>query len=148
MSESLKDDVLNAILIANMFDEVENGICSNDSAEHKINWSELAKLPDKYLIKILKHNSNKSNDPANQKVDWSKTGMQMLDNFKEVHLYNVQFKIDTHKSVRLVNKFVYAYDRDDAINLVIKKYQNFKVDIDDIYCQRVDTRRGMMFSNN
>ena len=89
-----------------------------------------------------------SNDTANQKVDWSKAGMQMLDNFKEVHLYNVQFKIDTHKSVRLVNKFVYAYDRADAINLVIKKYQNFKVDIDDVYCQRVDARRGMMFSNN
>lgn len=145
MSESLKDDVLNAILIANMFDEAENGTCSNDPAEHKISWSELAKLPDKYLIKILKHKSNKSNDPINQKIDWSKAAIPTLDNLKEVHLYNVQFKIDTHKSIKLINKFIYAYDRDDAINLVIKKYQNFKVDIDDVYCQRVDVKRGMVF---
>ena len=88
------------------------------------------------------------NDPINHKVDWSKLGMQMLDNYKEVQLYNVQFKIDTHKSIKFINKFVYAYDRDDAINLVIKKYQNFKVNKDDIYCQRVDTIRGMMFSRN
>ena len=99
-------------------------------------------------MRFYKDDRTCSNDPVNQKVNWAKLGMQMLDNFKEVHLYNVQFKIDTHKSVRLVNKFVYAYDRDDAINLVIKKYQNFKVDIDDVYCQRVDARRGMMFSNN
>ena len=87
-----------------------------------------------------------SNDTANQKVDWAKLGMQMLDNYKEVQLYNVQFKIDTHKSIKLINKFVYAYDRDDAIKLVIKKYQKFKINKDDIYCQRVDTIRGMTFS--
>lgn len=116
MSESLKNDVKTAILIANMFDEVENGICSND--------------------------------PVNQKVDWSKLGMQMLDNFKQISLYNVQFRVDTHRSIKLINKFVYAYDRDDAINLVTKKYQNFKVNKDDIYCQRVDVRRGMLFSSN
>lgn len=89
-----------------------------------------------------------SNDPVNQKVDWSKLGMQMLDNFKQISLYNVQFRVDTHRSIKLINKFVYAYDRDDAINLVTKKYQNFKVNKDDIYCQRVDVRRGMLFSSN
>lgn len=60
-----------------------------------------------------------SNDPVNQKVDWNKLGMQMLDNFKQISLYNVQFKINIRKSIKLINKFVYAYDRDDAINLVI-----------------------------
>ena len=67
---------------------------------------------------------------------------------KRIKLYNVQFEIDTHKSIKLINKFVYAYDRFDAINLVIKKYQNFKVNKDNIYCQRVDAIRGMMFSYN
>ena len=32
--------------------------------------------------------------------------------------------------------------------MVIKKYQNFKVNKDNIYCQRVDAIRGMMFSYN
>lgn len=88
------------------------------------------------------------NDPINHKVDWSKLGMQMLNDYKEVCLYNVQFKINTHKSIKLINKFVYAYGRDDAIKLVIKNYQKFKINKDDVYCQRVDTIRGMMFSRN
>ena len=99
-------------------------------------------------MRFYKDDRTCSNDPVNQKVNWAKLGIQMLDNYKEIQLYNVQFKIDTHKSIKLINKFVYAYDRADAINLVIKKYQNFKVNKDDIYCQRVDTIRGMMFSYN
>ena len=141
MSKSLKDDVMKVILNK----EAESRIYSNDTADHEADWYKLAKLPDKYLIEILKHKSNKSNDPIDQKIDWSKVEIPTLDNLKEVHLYNVQFKIDTHKSIKLINKFIYAYDRDDAINLVIKKYQNFKVDIDDVYCQRVDVKRGMVF---
>lgn len=104
------------------------------------------------VIKAILHeeveNRIYSNDPVNQKVDWNKLGMQMLDNFKQISLYNVQFRVDTHRSIKLINKFVYAYDRDDAINLVTKKYQNFKVNKDDIYCQKVDVRRGMLFSSN
>lgn len=83
-----------------------------------------------------------SNDPVNQKVDWCKAGMLMLDNFKPLNLYNVQFQL----SSKLVNRFIYALDRDDAIELVTKRYKNFEVDKDDVYCQRVDPVRGMIFS--
>ena len=83
-----------------------------------------------------------SNDPANKKVNWSQAGMLMLDNFKPLNLYNVQFQL----SSKLVNRFIYAQDRDDAIELVTKRYKNFEVDKDDVYCQRVDLVRGMIFS--
>lgn len=83
-----------------------------------------------------------SNDPVNQKVDWSQAEMLMLDNFKLLNLYNVQFQL----SSKLVNRFIYAQDRDDAIELVTKRYKNFEVDKDDVYCQRVDPVRGMIFS--
>ncbi len=95
-------------------------------------------------MRFYKDDRTCSNDPVNQKVNWAKLGIQMLDNYKGVQLYNVQFMIEEH--AKIINKFVYAYDRDDAIDLVIKKYQNFKVNKDDIYCQRVDTIRGMMFN--
>ena len=99
-------------------------------------------------MRFYKDDRTCSNDPVNQKVNWAKLGMQMLDNYKEVQLYNVQFSIYHKNMYHLINKFVYASNADDAINLVIKKYQNFKVNKDDIYCQRVDTIRGMMFSRN
>ena len=83
-----------------------------------------------------------SNDPANKKVNWSQAGMLMLDNFKPLNLYNVQFQL----SSKLVNHFIYARDRDDAIELVTKRYKNFDVDKDDVYCQRVDPVRGMIFT--
>ena len=83
-----------------------------------------------------------SNDPANKKVNWSQAGMLMLDNFKPLNFYNVQFQL----SSKLVNHFIYALDRDDAIDLVTKRYKTFDVDKDDVYCQRVDPVRGMIFS--
>ncbi len=83
-----------------------------------------------------------SHDSVNQKVDWSQVGTLMLDNFKPLNLYNVQFQL----SRKLVNHFIYARDRDDAIELVTKRYKNFDVDKSDVYCQKVDPVRGMIFS--
>ena len=85
-------------------------------------------------------NGIRSNDPINQKVDWSKIKDKLL-NEKQLNLYNVQFKT----TYNLINKFVYAYDRDDAIKLVYKKYESFMLNIDDVYCQKVDIQHGMMF---
>ena len=90
----------------------------------------------------ISNNGIFSNDLVNQKVDWSQAGTLMLDNFKPLNLYNVQFQL----SSKLVNRFIYALDRDDAIDLVTKRYKNFDVDKDDVYCQRVDPVRGMIFS--
>ena len=88
------------------------------------------------------------NDPINHKVDWSKLGMQMLDNYKEVQLYNVQFSI-YHKNIyHLINKFVYASNAADAKKIVTKRYLDYDVDTTNIYCQKVDIRRGLMFSYN
>ena len=82
------------------------------------------------------------NDPINHKVDWSKLGMQMLDNSKPIYLYNIQVE-DIY--TRVFNKFVYAYSENDAIDIMLKKYKNLKINKDDIYCQKVDIRRGMIF---
>lgn len=94
-------------------------------------------------------NDIRSNDPAKTKVDWSKVGEE-LSIEKQLSLYNVQFHTSIRgKSIRdkkFVNKFVYAFDREDAIRLITKKYENFISDINNIYCQKVDIKHGMMFS--
>ena len=65
---------------------------------------------------------------------------------KYLSLYNVQFQIQTPTKSKLVNKFVYAFNREDAIRLITKKYENFISDTNNIYCQKVDIQHGMMFS--
>lgn len=70
----------------------------------------------------------------------------MNDNKQYIlNLYNVQFIVD--KYGKLVNKFVYAYNEDDAKELVFKHYSNFEFDKNNVYCQMVDIKHGMMFNN-
>ena len=90
-------------------------------------------------------NDIRSNDPSKVKMDWSKVGEE-LSIEKHLSLYNVQFQIQTPTKSKLVNKFVYAFNREDAIRLITKKYENFISDTNNIYCQKVDIQHGMMFS--
>jgi len=64
----------------------------------------------------------------------------------ELCLYNVQFDIRHKNNLHLINKFVYAINADDAKKIVTKRYLDYNVDTTDIYCQKVDIRRGLMFS--
>lgn len=82
------------------------------------------------------------NDPIKHNVDWSKLDTKMTDNSKQLYLYNIQVE-DIY--TRVFNKFVYAYSENDAIDIMLKKYKNLKTNKDDIYCQKVDIRRGMTF---
>lgn len=94
-------------------------------------------------IFVKADNDIRSNDPSKVKVDWSKVGEE-LSIEKHLSLYNVQFR--AHTKSGLVNKFVYAFNREDAIRLITKKYKNFMPDINNIYCQKVDVQHGMTFS--
>lgn len=62
-----------------------------------------------------------------------------------LNLYNVQFMIEKHG--KLVNKFVYALDKDDAKQIVFDMYKNFEFDKSQVYCQKVNILRGMYFNN-
>ena len=99
-------------------------------------------------MRFYKDDRTCNNDPVNQKVNWAKLGMQMLDNYKEVQLYNVQFSIYYKNTYHLINKFVYASNADDAKKIVTKRYLDYDVDTTNVYCQKVDIRRGLMFSYN
>ena len=94
---------------------------------------------------IKADNDIRSNDPAKQKVDWSKVGEE-LSIERHLSLYKVQFHTSIRGKSIFVNKFVYAFNREDAIRLITKKYENFISDINNIYCQKVDIQHGMMFS--
>ena len=67
-----------------------------------------------------------------------------IDTTKELSLYNVQF--DIPKFDKHYIKFVFARDMTDAIDIVMKKYRKFNVDVESIHCQYVDIKRGMMFN--
>lgn len=88
---------------------------------------------------VVEKENNYINDPAKQNVDWDKVN---VNNSKQIYLYNVQAE---DIFTRVFNNFIYAYSEDDAIDIMIKKYKNTKFDRDDIYCQKVDIRRGMIF---
>ena len=98
---------------------------------------------------IKADNDIRNNDPAKQEVDWSKVGEE-LSIERQLSLYNVQFHTSIRgKSIRdkkFVNKFVYAFNREDAIKFITEKYENFAADINNIYCQKVDVQHGMTFS--
>lgn len=63
-----------------------------------------------------------------------------------LQLFNIQYELINKDGSRHENKFVFAYDEADAKKLVFKQYQNFKLDIIHIFCQKVDIKRGMMFN--
>ena len=118
MSNSLKQDVINAVgkdryiqsckEIAQMYDDVERGICSN-------------------IEKVLEEDTN--------------------DFYKDkLYLYNVQFTMIHKKDYKMINKFVFAIDEEDAKRLVLKQYENFNINTIGVSCHRLDIRRGMMFS--
>lgn len=69
-----------------------------------------------------------------------------IDTTIELCLYNVQFNVRHKNNLHLINKFVYAINTDDAKKIVTKRYLDYDVDTTDIYCQKVDIRRGLMFS--
>ena len=58
-------------------------------------------------------------------------------------LYNVQVYIDKYSM--LINKFIFAWDEFDAINIIKNNYHNFKFNENEIYCQKVDIKHGMTF---
>lgn len=67
-----------------------------------------------------------------------------IDTIKELSLYNVQFIIEKH--AKIINKFVYALNEQDAKEIVFKYYEHYKFDKSDVYCKKVDIKRGMMFN--
>ena len=71
-----------------------------------------------------------------------------IDTTIELCLYNVQFSIYHKNTYHLINKFVYAINADDAKKIVTKRYLDYVADTTNIYCQKVDIRRGLMFSYN
>lgn len=67
-----------------------------------------------------------------------------IDTIEELSLYNVQFIIEKH--AKIINKFVYAVNEQDAKEIVFKYYKHYKFDKSDVYCKKVDIKRGMMFN--
>ena len=61
----------------------------------------------------------------------------------KLELYNVQFMIES--CCKLVNKFIFAYNEDEAKKFVFIFYKNFTFDRNTVYCQKVDIKPGMMF---
>ena len=108
MSNSLKQDVINAVgkdryiqhckEIEHMFDDAENGVCSN----------------------------------------------MQINTETKLSLYNVQFMIEKYS--KLVNKFIYALSEEDAKAFIFNYYKNFEFNKSNVYCQKVDIKRGLMFN--
>lgn len=67
-----------------------------------------------------------------------------IDTTEELSLYHVQFIIE--KEAKIINKFVYALNEKDAKEIVFKYYRHYSFDKSDVYCQKVDIKRGMMFN--
>ena len=67
-----------------------------------------------------------------------------IDTIKELSLYNVQFIIEKH--AKIINKFVYALNEQDAKEIVFKHYKHYKFDKSDVYCKKIYIKRGMMFN--
>ena len=67
-----------------------------------------------------------------------------IDTIQELSLYNVQFIIEKHG--KIINKFVYALNEQDAKEIVFKYYTHYKFDKSDVYCKKVDITRGLMFN--
>ena len=95
---------------------------------------------------ITKNHSNLNTpNPAKleieQKLSKLESGTLMLEPFKPLQLYNVQLRTGS----RTFNQFIYALDRDDAIELMTGRFKEFEFSAENIYCQRVDPVRGMTF---
>lgn len=74
-----------------------------------------------------------------------------IDTTEELSLYNVQFIIEKYGKIinkfgKIINKFVYALNEQDAKEIVFKYYKHYKFDKSDVYCKKVDIKRGMMFN--
>jgi len=67
-----------------------------------------------------------------------------IDTTQELSLYNVQFIIEKHG--KIINKFVYALSEQDAKEIVFKYYKHYKFDKSDVYCKKVDIKRGMILN--
>lgn len=67
-----------------------------------------------------------------------------IDTIEELSLYNIQFVIEKHG--KIINKFVYALNEQDAKEIVFKYYKHYKFDKSDVYCKKVDIKRGMIFN--
>lgn len=57
-----------------------------------------------------------------------------IDNIDELSLYNVQFIIEKH--AKIINKFVYALNEQDAKEIVFKYYEHYKFDKSNVYCKK------------
>lgn len=67
-----------------------------------------------------------------------------IDTEEELSLYFVQFAIENRG--RIINKYVYALNEQDAKEIVFKSYKHYKFDKSDVYCKKVDITRGLMFN--
>ena len=86
-------------------------------------------------MRFYKDDRTCSYDPVNQKVNWAKLGIQMLDNYKEIQLYNVQFKIDTHKSIKLINKFHYYQHQQIQAFQYLQEYKYIQNVVEQFQCR-------------
>ena len=67
-----------------------------------------------------------------------------IDTEEELSLYFIQFVLETRG--RIINKYVYALNEQDAKEIVFKCYKHYKFNKFDVYCRKVDITRGLMFN--
>ena len=100
----------------------------------------------RFIKRVLKDNDGSYavySDSSVERVLEEDTNIFYKD---KLQLFNVQISYATDTKCSLINKFVYAINEDDAKRLVFKRYENINIEVINVYCQRVDIQRGMMFN--
>ena len=145
MSNSLKQDIINVVgkdkyiqcckEIKQLYDEAENGVCSNTN--DSIMTRAIKNF--KYAGKLSYKETNKDHVLVEDIDDIINPNTQ-----QKLSLYNVQFTLlETNK---LINKFVFAWDEFNAKEIITKPYHDFKYMWNEVYCQKVDIKYGMTFN--